>query len=104
MAVTREDLMHIASLARLALDEKDVPRLLREINGILSHMEVLQRVDTEGIAGAEAVGDAAMPLRADGGPPYPLARALIEFAPHMRDGFFIVPRLATHDDGAEVME
>jgi aspartyl-tRNA(Asn)/glutamyl-tRNA(Gln) amidotransferase subunit C len=104
MAVTREDVLHVASLARLALDEDDVPRLVRELNGILAHMEVLKKVDTTGVSGAEAVGDAGMPLRVDAGPPYPLAHPREEFAPEMRDGFFIVPRLATHEDATESVE
>lgn len=104
MAVTRDDVLHVASLARLALDEESVPRLVRELNGILEHMEVLRKVDTKGVAGAEGVGDAAMPLRADGGPPYRLAHAREEFAPEMRDAFYLVPRLATHEDAIESVE
>ena len=104
MAVTREDVLHVATLARLALDETSVPRLVSELNGILEHMEVLQKVDTGGVMGAEGVGDAGMPLRADGGPPYPLAHSREEFAPEMRDGFFLVPRLSTHEDATESVE
>jgi aspartyl-tRNA(Asn)/glutamyl-tRNA(Gln) amidotransferase subunit C len=104
MAVTREDVLHVATLARLALDETSVPRLVRELNGILEHMEVLQKVDTAGVMGAEGVGDAGMPLRADGGAPYPLAHSREEFAPEMRDGFFLVPRLSTHEDATESVE
>jgi aspartyl-tRNA(Asn)/glutamyl-tRNA(Gln) amidotransferase subunit C len=104
MAVTREDLLHVASLARLALDETSVPRLVSELNGILEHMEVLQKVDTSGVTPAEGVGDAGMPLRADGGPPYPLAHSRETFAPAMRDGFFLVPRLSTHEDATESLE
>jgi aspartyl-tRNA(Asn)/glutamyl-tRNA(Gln) amidotransferase subunit C len=104
MAVTREEVLHVASLARLALDETSVPRLVNELNGILEHMGVLQKVDTTGVMGAEGVGDAGMPLRADGGPPYPLAHPREEFAPEMRDGFFLVPRLSTHEDATESVE
>lgn len=104
MPVTREDVLHVASLARLALADEDVPRLVRELNGILEHMEALRKVDTAGVSAAEAVGDAAMPLRVDAGPPYALAHPRQEFAPEMRDGFFIVPRLATHEDAAESAE
>ena len=31
----------------------------------------------------------------------PLARAREEFAPEMRDGFLLVPRLATHEDASD---
>ena len=101
MGVTRQDVLHVAALARLALDERAVDRLVTELNGILEHMDVLQKVDTSGVTAVEGVGDAGMPLRADGGPPYALARAREEFAPQMRDGFLLVPRLATHEDPGE---
>lgn len=104
MAVTREDVLHVAALARLALEEHSVPRLVTELNGILEHMEVLRKVDTAGVTAAEGVGDAGMPLRTDGGPPYPLAYAREQLAPEMRDAFFIVPRLATHEDATESVE
>jgi hypothetical protein len=42
------------------------------------------------------MGDASLPLREDHGPPVPLARPLASFAPRMKDGFLLVPRLATH--------
>ena len=101
MAVTRQDVLHVASLARLALDDDTVDRLVGQLNGILEHMDVLQKVDTSGVTAVEGVGDAGMPLRTDAGPPYPLAHAREEFAPEMRDGFLLVPRLATHEDASE---
>jgi len=44
------------------------------------------------------VGAAGTPLRVDVGNQIPLARPREAFAPAMRDGFLIVPRLATHED------
>lgn len=98
MAVTRDDVMHIAALARLAIDERRVPELVEQLNGILAHMEVLQQVNTEGVLGAAGVGDMATPLRPDTGPQIPLVHPRESFAPEMRDGFFLVPRLATHEE------
>ena len=101
MAVTRDDVMHVAALARLAIDERRVPALVRELNGILAHMEVLRQVDTSGAAAMPGGESPSLPLRPDTGPPLPLARAREEFAPSMRDGLFLVPRLATHEDSLE---
>lgn len=101
MAVTIDDVRHIASLARLELSEARASALVSELNGILQHMDVLSKVDTNDIEPLAAVGATQMPLRADAGPPIPLARALDEFAPRTRDGFFLVPRLATHEDSSE---
>lgn len=98
MAVTFDDVRKIASLARLELSEERLPALVGELNAILGHMDVLQKVDVSGVPADLAAGVAPMPLRADGGQQLPLARPREQFAPAMRDGFFLVPRLATHED------
>lgn len=97
MAVSRDDVMHIAALARLAIPEARIPELVAQLNGILGHMDVLRDVDTSGAAKA-AAADEPLPLRADSGPPLSLAAPIESFAPKVRDGFIIVPRLATHED------
>jgi aspartyl-tRNA(Asn)/glutamyl-tRNA(Gln) amidotransferase subunit C len=101
MSVTEADVLHVATLARLGLDPERIPTIVAELNGILAHMDVLSRVDTSMIAPVTGVGAAGTPLRVDGGNQVPLARPRDAFAPVMRDGFFLVPRLATHEDAAE---
>lgn len=96
MAVTEQDVRHIAALARLGVADERMPSLVGELNHILEHMAVLEKVDTTGLDPAASVGSLAMPLRTDQGPQYPLARARDSFAPAVRDGFLLVPRLATH--------
>lgn len=98
MAVTEQDVRHVAALARLGVGPERIPTLVNELNGILEHMEVLARVDVERVEPAVGIGSAGMPLRPDEGPPVPLEHPLPSFAPEMRDGFFLVPRLATHGD------
>ncbi len=98
MAVTFDDVRHIASLARLSVSEERLPALAGELNAILAHMEALQRVDVSGVPADLAAGMTPMPLRADGGEQLRLARPREAFAPAMRDGFYLVPRLATHED------
>ncbi len=97
MSVSEQEVRHVAGLARLALDDGTVARLATELNGILAHMDVLDAVDTEGVEAVTGVGSAGTPLRVDSGPQYPLHRSREDFAPQLRDDFFIVPRLATHE-------
>ncbi len=101
MAIGADDVRHIAALARLAVPERRVPELVTQLNGILSHMDVLAQVKTTDVMGTAGVGDAALPLRPDVGPPIPLEHPLESFAPAMRDRFFLVPRLATHEDASD---
>jgi aspartyl-tRNA(Asn)/glutamyl-tRNA(Gln) amidotransferase subunit C len=43
MAVTFDDVRHIASLARLSVSEERLPALVGELNAILAHMEACRR-------------------------------------------------------------
>ena len=97
MAVTLDDVRHIATLARLGLDDERAQALVAELNTILKHMDVLAQVDTSDIEPATGAGANALPLRSDTCPPIQLERPRESFAPAMRDGFFLVPRLSTHE-------
>jgi aspartyl-tRNA(Asn)/glutamyl-tRNA(Gln) amidotransferase subunit C len=101
VAVTIDDVRHIASLARLGLSEPRAAAIVHELNTILAHVDELAKVDTAGVQEAIGVGAEGLPVRKDAGPPYPLARSLDAFAPSVRDGFFLVPRLATHESTEE---
>jgi aspartyl-tRNA(Asn)/glutamyl-tRNA(Gln) amidotransferase subunit C len=98
MSVSLDDVRHIAALARLGLSTEKLQVVAAELNTILVHMEVLSRVDTDGIAEAVAASAPSTPVRADHGPPLPLGASPESFAPATHDGFFLVPRLATHED------
>jgi aspartyl-tRNA(Asn)/glutamyl-tRNA(Gln) amidotransferase subunit C len=100
MAVSEDDVRHVAALARLGLDPERIPTIAAELNGILAHMDVLSKVDTSSVGPVTGIGAAGTPLRVDGGNQIPLARPREAFAPSMRDGFLLVPRLATHEDAA----
>ena len=101
MAVTIDDVRHIAVLARLGLTDERATLLMRELNTILGHMDALAKVDTTGVPEAVGADAGGMPLREDGGMPIPLARALDAVAPALRDGFLLVPRLSTHETPEE---
>lgn len=96
MSISLEEVRHIAALARLGLDDAQLGAIAAELSSILEHMQVLARADTDD-PGRAAADERSMPLREDAGPPIPLARMPNDFAPAFRDGFFLVPRLATHE-------
>ena len=98
MSVTEDEVRHVATLARLGLDATRIPTIAAELTGILAHMEVLSKVDTSIVGPVTGVGAAGTPLRVDGGNQIPLTRPREAFAPAMRDGLLLVPRLATHED------
>jgi aspartyl-tRNA(Asn)/glutamyl-tRNA(Gln) amidotransferase subunit C len=103
MAVSESDVRHVASLARLGLPESRIASLVSELNGILEHMETLGGVNTAGWPTGDGRGETtATPMRSDvDGISVPLALARESFAPEMREGFFLVPRLETHEGEGE---
>ena len=101
MPVTREDVMKVAKLANIAVDAERLGALTHELASILGHMEELAKLDTERVLPAEGLSSGGQRLRADHGPSDALARPLAAFAPELRDGFIIVPRLATHEAPAD---
>ena len=46
MKLSREEVLHIALLARLGVTEEDVSRLSEQLSDILENFEVLQQIDT----------------------------------------------------------
>jgi aspartyl-tRNA(Asn)/glutamyl-tRNA(Gln) amidotransferase subunit C len=98
VTISLDEVRHIAGLARLGLSPERARAIAHELSSILAHMEVLSRVDTSGVTEAVASGEQGMPLRADEATAPRLARAPEAFAPEFQDGFFLVPRLSTHED------
>jgi aspartyl-tRNA(Asn)/glutamyl-tRNA(Gln) amidotransferase subunit C len=49
MKVSREEVLHIARLARVSLAEDEITRLSEQLSNLLDNFEVLQQVDTEGV-------------------------------------------------------
>jgi aspartyl-tRNA(Asn)/glutamyl-tRNA(Gln) amidotransferase subunit C len=98
VSISLEEVRHIASLARLGITEDRARAIAVQLNGILAHMEALAAEDASDTAAASDAAGRGMPLRPDEGPPIALMRPPVDFAPAMTDGFFLVPRLATHED------
>lgn len=101
MPVTHDDVHHVAELARLAIGDERLDNLVAELNGILTHMDVLSQVDTSAFDNNVSLPVDGTPLRSDSSGPLTMLASRESFAPVMRDGFFLVPRLATHEGGSD---
>jgi aspartyl-tRNA(Asn)/glutamyl-tRNA(Gln) amidotransferase subunit C len=49
MKLSREEVLHIARLARVALNEDEITRMSEQLSNLLENFQILQRVDTEGV-------------------------------------------------------
>lgn len=49
MRLSREEVLHIARLARLGLDEAEIDKFREQLSNLLEHFQALQQVDTTGV-------------------------------------------------------
>ena len=93
MSVDQATVRRIARLARIRVDEADVPQMQEELNAILFFVEQLNEVDVDGIEPMTSVTPMTMKMRpdvvSDGGN----AAAVLQNAPASEDGFFVVPKV-----------
>jgi aspartyl-tRNA(Asn)/glutamyl-tRNA(Gln) amidotransferase subunit C len=91
MKLSREEVEHIADLARLALSDEEVARYQGQLSTILEHFEHLQELETDDIPPTASVLPLRSVMRADEARP-PLERErILQNAPEARDGCFKVP-------------
>jgi aspartyl-tRNA(Asn)/glutamyl-tRNA(Gln) amidotransferase subunit C len=95
-AVSIDDVRRVAALARLGVTDETATGLVRDLNAILQHMAVLADVNVGSATPPDEAGQ-EIRLREDRIGSIPLALPLEAFAAGMRDGFFVVPRLASHN-------
>lgn len=91
MAITREDVAHVARLARLDLAPDEVDGLVRDLGGILAYVEELSTVDTTGVPPTTFVTVEAAPYRDDSVAPGVDRDQALGEAPRHGDGTFAVP-------------
>jgi aspartyl-tRNA(Asn)/glutamyl-tRNA(Gln) amidotransferase subunit C len=93
MALERSDVEKIAHLARLGLDEADVPRTTDTLNSILGLVDRMQAVDTDGIEPLAHPLEATQRLRADVVGESNRRDAYQAIAPAVADGLYLVPKV-----------
>jgi aspartyl-tRNA(Asn)/glutamyl-tRNA(Gln) amidotransferase subunit C len=93
MSVSPDQVRHIAKLARLAMSEEEIARLVPELNGIIGWVEQLAEVDTEGVEPLTSVIEQKLRLRADAVTDGDVREDVLANAPEAQHGFFAVPKV-----------
>ena len=89
--IDRDQVLHVAKLARLKVSDDEVDRMAEELSKILEHVETMNELDLEGVEPTSHVVDLTNVLREDvPRPGLPREKAL-EQAPDTADGGFRVP-------------
>ena len=88
--IDREQVSHVARLARLALSEEEVDRMAVELAGVLAHIETISSLDLSGVAPTSHVVAVENALRDDVPvPSLPRERALADAPSVVADGFAV---------------
>ena len=89
--IERDQVLHVAKLARLRLSEGEVERMVGELSGILEHVDRIGNLDLEGVEPTSHVVALENVLRADV-PWQSLSRDVaLASAPEPSEGAFRVP-------------
>ena len=90
MKLSRKDVLHIARLARLGLNQDEVTKLSLQLSDILGQFEILQKVDTESVPPTTQSIDLKNVMRPDEVSPSLEAEEVLKNAPQVEDGFIRV--------------
>ena len=93
MSVSHEQVRHIAKLARIAMSDEELERLVPELNNILGWVEQLGEVDTDGVEPLTAVIANQLRLREDVVNDGDCRDDVLANAPEAQHGFFAVPKV-----------
>lgn len=93
MALDRKAVEDIAHLARIALNEDDIPATTAKLSGILDLIDRMQAVETQGVAPLAHPLETTQRLRADQVTETNQRDAMQAIAPATEDGLYLVPRV-----------
>jgi len=89
--IDREQVLHVAKLARLRLSDEEVERMTGELSHILDHVDRISQMDLEGVEPTSHVVALENIVRADVPRPSLPREAALANAPEPVDGAFRVP-------------
>jgi aspartyl-tRNA(Asn)/glutamyl-tRNA(Gln) amidotransferase subunit C len=93
MKITREEVVHVADLARLEFTEEEISRFTSQLSSILEYVEQLSELELEGVEPMAHVQDVVNALRDDAVKPSLSREAVLANAPDAKNGCFRVPKV-----------
>ncbi|MEO0344194.1 MAG: Asp-tRNA(Asn)/Glu-tRNA(Gln) amidotransferase subunit GatC [Pseudomonadota bacterium] len=93
MSIDIETARRVAHLARIKVEDADLPKLAEELSGILDFMEQLNEVDVDGVEPMTSVTPMRLKRREDQVSAGGIQDEILKNAPDAREGFFAVPKV-----------
>lgn len=91
--IDRAQVLKVAQLARLELDEAEQERFTRQLQSILGYIEELQELDTRDVPPTTRAIEVNNVMRDDVQVVFPAREAILDNAPARLEDFFRVPRI-----------
>jgi aspartyl-tRNA(Asn)/glutamyl-tRNA(Gln) amidotransferase subunit C len=89
--IAREEVLHVARLARLALSEQELEPMARELSAVLDHIAKMAELDLSDVPPTSHVVEVTGSLRPDEPRPSLPREVVLAQAPAVSDGGFLVP-------------
>jgi len=99
VTLSRDQVRHVALLARLGLEPGEEDYYAEQLSRILEHIERLQQVDTDAIPPTAQVVEVLPVMREDVPGPCLSQEAALANAPESEGGFFVVRAIQEPDPG-----
>ena len=93
MKITKEEVLYVAHLARLDLDEESIEKFAGQIDPVLGYIEKLNQVDTLGIKPTSHAISLTNVFRDDEEREHIERDLALANAPEQEDGQFVVPKV-----------
>ena len=93
MKITRDEVLYVADLARLDLDEASIDKLAEQVGKILEYIDLLNRVDTKEVKPTSHAIFLTNAFREDEVKEHLDRDLALSNAPQKEDGSFIVPKV-----------
>jgi len=93
VTISRADIEKVAVLARIRLDDEQIPALENDLSNILSLVDQLSAANTDNVEPLAHPLDAVQRLRADEVTESNQREAFQAIAPVTESGFYLVPRV-----------
>ncbi|MDR2173056.1 MAG: Asp-tRNA(Asn)/Glu-tRNA(Gln) amidotransferase subunit GatC [Burkholderiales bacterium] len=93
MALSQNEIQRIAHLARIEIDEAMLPQLQQQLDSIFGMIDVLSKVNTDGVSPMAHTQPLVLPLRDDKVTEPDRRDHYQQGAPAVQDGLYLVPKV-----------
>lgn len=93
MKITKEEVLHVANLARLDIDMSLIDKFVKQVGTILEYVDILNQVDTEGVSPTSHAISLTNAFREDEEREYFDRDSALANAPKKEGGTFVVPKV-----------